>query len=87
MMDKPNYMKKKLLIAAALTLLLYREPLACAAKGSEDLKLSLKEAQDYAVTKQQNGTYSKIRRTGFQSSSLGGNFSSIATGGGLRFFY
>ena len=48
MMDKPNYMKNKLLIAAALTFAL-QGTVGLAQQKVEDLKLSLKEAQDYAV--------------------------------------
>ncbi len=47
-MHKPNYMKNRLLIAAAFILLLPGIK-SFAQQGTEDLKLSLKEAQDYAV--------------------------------------
>jgi outer membrane protein len=48
-MDKPNYMKNRLLVATAFTLLL-PGTISLAQQGNEDLKLSLKEAQDYAVS-------------------------------------
>jgi outer membrane protein TolC len=47
-MDKPNYMKNRLLIAAAFTLLL-PGIFSLGQQAGENLKLSLKEAQDYAV--------------------------------------
>lgn len=48
-MHKPNYMKNKLLIVTAFTLLFTGINLFARQQGSENLKLSLKEAQDYAV--------------------------------------